>query len=188
MGRKLVIQIDKEKCIECGKCKKACSKVNHPRLCSGCGKCLKVCPVDAMTLVERTNNKTHKTMKARIFGHIALVLLAAAGFSFIMMLLWNALLPNIFGIVSINFWQALGLLALARILFGGVTGAMRHLYHEHSNHTHPHSLIREQWEKMTPEQRKMFINKRRHFGFGHHPFSKGGFDWNEYEEAEKGND
>ena len=190
MGKRFVIQIDKDKCTECGKCRKICSKVTRPKLCSGCGKCLKVCPVGAMTLVERTNNnnnKTHKTMKGRIFGHIVLVLLAAAGFSAILMLLWNALLPDIFGIVSINFWQALGLLALARILFGGVTGAMRHLYHEHSNHSHPHSLIREQWKKMTPEQRKMFIDKRKHFGFGH-PFGKDGFDWNEHEETEKGND
>ena len=189
MGRKkLVVQIDKNKCIECGKCKKACSKINHPKLCSGCGKCLKVCSVDAMTLVERTNNnKTHKTMKSRIFRHVVLVLLAAAGFSFIMMLLWNALLPDIFGIASINFWQACGLLALARILFGGVTGMMRHLYHEHSGHSHPHGLIREQWKNMTPEQRKKFIDRRKHFGF-QHPFYKDGFDRNEHEDAEKGND
>ena len=120
-------------------------------------------------------------MKMRIFRHIVLVLLTAAGFSAIMMFLWNALLPDIFGIVSINFWQACGLLALARILFGGVTGAMRHLYHEHGHHHHHHSLIREQWEKMTPEQRKKFIDRRKHFGF-RHPFDKDGFDWNEHEE------
>jgi len=191
--RKLVIQIDKDKCIECGKCKKVCSKVNHPKLCSGCGKCLNVCPVDAMTLIERTknksnnNNKTHKTMKRRIFGHIILVLLAVAGFSAIVMFLWNALLPDIFGIVSINFWQACGLLALSRILFGGVTGLMRHLHHEHNAFHHPHNLIREQWKNMTPEQRKIFIDKRKRFGF-RHPFDKDNLDWNKYEEAEKEND
>jgi hypothetical protein len=37
------------------------------------------------------------------------------------MLLWNALLPNIFGLPVISFWQALGLCLLARFLFG--TGA-----------------------------------------------------------------
>ena len=118
--QRLVIQIDKDLCVECGKCKTACSKVNHPKLCSGCGKCLKICPAGAMTLTERTNNNnnTYKTMKMRILGHIALVLLAAAGFSAIMMFLWNALLPDIFGMASINFWQACGLLVLARILFG----------------------------------------------------------------------
>jgi len=34
-------------------------------------------------------------------------------------LLWNWLMPAIFGLPPIRFWQALGLLALSRILFGG---------------------------------------------------------------------
>ena len=34
-------------------------------------------------------------------------------------LLWNWLLPPIFGWTQITFWQAFGLLALCRILFGG---------------------------------------------------------------------
>ena len=38
----------------------------------------------------------------------------------IVMLLWNALLPPLFGWPVVTFWQALGLLALCRILFGGL--------------------------------------------------------------------
>ena len=37
----------------------------------------------------------------------------------IVMQLWNWLLPPLFGWRQITFWQALGLLALCRILFGG---------------------------------------------------------------------
>ena len=37
----------------------------------------------------------------------------------IVRLLWNGLLPPLFGFSQITFWQALGLLALCRILFGG---------------------------------------------------------------------
>ena len=33
--------------------------------------------------------------------------------------LWNWLMPPIFGWEEISFWQALGLLVLCRILFGG---------------------------------------------------------------------
>ena len=40
----------------------------------------------------------------------------------IVMQLWNWLLPPIFGWPEIGFWQALGLLALCRILFGGLGG------------------------------------------------------------------
>jgi Predicted ATPase, RNase L inhibitor (RLI) homolog len=58
MGRiKRVIQIDKDKCVECGECKKTCSKINYPKLCSGCGKCVAACQFDAITLVEQTKNE-----------------------------------------------------------------------------------------------------------------------------------
>ena len=36
--------------------------------------------------------------------------------------LWNWLLPPLFGWREITFWQALGMLALCRILFGGFGG------------------------------------------------------------------
>ena len=36
--------------------------------------------------------------------------------------LWNLLLPSIFGLPAISFWQALGLLLLSRLLFGGLGG------------------------------------------------------------------
>lgn len=52
--------------------------------------------------------------KAIVFG-----IIAAAAFTLGLMLLWNWLMPLIFGLSIITFWQALGLLALAKILFGG---------------------------------------------------------------------
>ncbi|MDR2868479.1 MAG: hypothetical protein LBV46_02935, partial [Bacteroidales bacterium] len=64
-------------------------------------------------------------MKKTFLWHVWHVLLGAAivaGFSAVMMLLWNALIPAIFGLVCINFWQALGLLVLGRMLFGGFRG------------------------------------------------------------------
>jgi hypothetical protein len=45
----------------------------------------------------------------------------------VVMLLWNALLPPLFGWPQITLWQALGLLVLCRILFGGLgSGGGRH--------------------------------------------------------------
>jgi hypothetical protein len=52
------------------------------------------------------------------------------------MLLWNWLLPTLFGWRALTFWRALGLLALCRILFGGWGGSgsgkghMRHRMRE----------------------------------------------------------
>jgi hypothetical protein len=49
---------------------------------------------------------------------IAFVLFILIG-GVIVQWLWNWLLPDIFGLRSITWWEALGLLALSRILFGG---------------------------------------------------------------------
>lgn len=46
-------------------------------------------------------------------------LLAIAAFTLAVMLLWNWLMPLIFGLTTITFLQALGILALSKILFGG---------------------------------------------------------------------
>lgn len=62
-------------------------------------------------------------------------------------LLWNWLLPTLFGWRQITFWQALGLLALCRILFGG-TGVMR------GTSTRTRRRMAERWEQMTPEERE----------------------------------
>jgi hypothetical protein len=62
--------------------------------------------------------------------------------------LWNWLLPTLFGWRQITFWQALGLLALCRILFGGL-----------GHGPHGPSFRRrmaERCEKMTPEERENF--------------------------------
>ena len=59
--------------------------------------------------------------RALIFGPLALAGFALFLFlgSWVTMLLWNALMPAIFGLSVITWAQALGLLVLAKILFGG---------------------------------------------------------------------
>lgn len=113
---------------------------------------------------------------------IALMSIAAlAALSVVIMLLWNELIPGIFGLSSINFWQALGLFLLTRILFGHLGfGRGKMMMRERGNH------IREKWMKMTPEQRKEFINKRRKFGFGH-PMGTEHFDMDDQAQQDDGN-
>src|SRR5438128_10745394 len=56
-------------------------------------------------------------LKALIFGVVFLTAL-----SFLVMGLWNWLMPVIFGWRMVTFWQALGLLILSKILFAGFIG------------------------------------------------------------------
>jgi hypothetical protein len=74
--------------------------------------------------------------------------------------LWNWLLPSLFGWRQITFWEAVGLLTLCRILFGGVSGRGFH----RSNYRR---RMAERCEHMTPEERERFRQRmRERFGFG----------------------
>ena len=78
----------------------------------------------------------------------------------VVMQLWNWLLPTLFGWRQITFWQALGLLALCRILFGGLG---RHGY----GRSNFRRRMAERWEHMTPEERERFRHgMRERCGFG----------------------
>jgi len=61
--------------------------------------------------------------------------------------LWNWLLPPLFGWRQITFWQALGILVLCRILFGG------HGWHR-SGRSDYRRRMAERWQQMTPEERE----------------------------------
>lgn len=65
-------------------------------------------------------------MRKRWYWIAPLAIVGMAAFAFIggevVMRLWNWLLPPLFGWRPLGFWQALGLLALCRILFGGLGG------------------------------------------------------------------
>jgi hypothetical protein len=78
--------------------------------------------------------------------------------------LWNWLLPSLFGWRQITFWQALGLLILCRILFGGL--GMRG-----SGRSGWRRRMDERCQNMTPEEREQFRERfrqrmRERWGFG----------------------
>jgi hypothetical protein len=46
----------------------------------------------------------------------------AALFAGVVMYLWNWLMPDLFGLNMIGYWQAIGIIILSRILFGSWSG------------------------------------------------------------------
>jgi Ca2+/H+ antiporter, TMEM165/GDT1 family len=86
---------------------------------------------------------------ARILRIALMAIIFVAIFSFIVMELWNWLVPGVFGWHRISFWQALGLLVLSKILFGGFRGGWGHRGHWPRR-------MRARWEQMTPEEREKF--------------------------------
>ena len=99
-------------------------------------------------------NEKSKRLK-KLIWFIPAAILGMIIFSFIggqvVMFLWNQLAPALFGLPHVTFWQALGLLALCRILFGGfgMSGGGSHGYRSRRR-------MYERWEQMTPEERERF--------------------------------
>ncbi len=80
----------------------------------------------------------------------------------LVMRLWNGLLPGLFGWRQITFWQALGLLLLCRILFGGLGVRGSH----HSNmRSRMRRRMAERWEQMTPEEKEKVRERWGRCGF-----------------------
>lgn len=88
----------------------------------------------------------------RILTMVLLAVVAFAVFGLVVTQLWNWLMPAVFGLRTITFWQALGLLLLGKLLFGGFGGFHRH----RSDWRH---RMREKFEHMTPEEREAMRRK-----------------------------
>lgn len=61
-------------------------------------------------------------MKKRFIFLAPLFVAAFFAFVFVVMWLWNHLMPGIFGLREISYWEAFGLFLLSKLLFGGFHG------------------------------------------------------------------
>ena len=84
---------------------------------------------------------------------LAFFIVAVLVFAAIVMALWNAILPGVLGIKAITFPQALGILLLSKILFGGF--GRRSGWHGGRRNQWRHNM-KEKWANMTPEEREKF--------------------------------
>ncbi len=98
-----------------------------------------------------------KLMFLAVAAPLAILVVVGVGGGLVM-LLWNWLMPALFGLSPVTFWQAFGLLALCRILFGGL-----------GLHSSAGSRMRrrmgERWGGLPPEERER-IRKAMHDRWG----------------------
>ena len=123
------------------------------------------------------NTKTRHPHGLRIVFWVCVGILAALFFSALFAVavtfLWNWLMTDLFGLRSINYFQAFGLVLLARLLVGGW-----HRGHQNGEHSHFHGIFgkkdvprfhefqhhsdafNEFWDKEGREAFKSFQNNR----------------------------
>jgi hypothetical protein len=70
----------------------------------------------------RKQNESRGLFALKIAGVVLLGLIGAGALAilggYIVMWLWNWLMPGLFGITAITFWQGVGIVILAKIIFG----------------------------------------------------------------------
>ena len=86
----------------------------------------------------------------RIFFFILLAFTAILLLSFVVMSIWNGVLTAVLNVPVITFGQALGILVLSKILFGGFRGGWGR------GRSRWGREMKEKWQKMTPEEQQKF--------------------------------
>lgn len=82
---------------------------------------------------------------------IIMVLCAIAAiflFSGIVMLLWNAVLPDVLPVKPVSYWQAMGILVLSKILFSGFGGGGKKFKSR--------GELRDKYRRMSEDERQQF--------------------------------
>ena len=94
------------------------------------------------------NNQFKQKRKLLFFIPISILF----GLSAIVMWLWNAILPNVIHVNTLTYWQAMGILILSKILFGGFSGCGKGKYAMQKKH------FMNKMKNMTPEECESFKN------------------------------
>lgn len=87
-------------------------------------------------------------LRIPMFLAFAVVFAIVLGFG--VMWLWNWLMPALFGLKTIGYWEAVALVVLSKILFGGFRGG------HGGGPRYWRRRWMERWDQMTPEEREKF--------------------------------
>jgi hypothetical protein len=103
-------------------------------------------------------HRATKKIVAIVIAALIFVPLAIFVFTEIVLHLWNWLMPMLFHLPALtSFWQALGLMILSWILFGGLRGVRGAGARYHRGHWRGRvEGMQDRWEEMSPEERDKF--------------------------------
>lgn len=87
----------------------------------------------------------------KILFFVPVIIAAIFGITWLVMTLWNSILPGVIHVSPLTYWQAMGLLVLCKILFGGFRFGGRHRYGNYA--------WKEKYKNMTEEEREAFKTK-----------------------------
>lgn len=107
-------------------------------------------------------------MKSKYIWWPLFFIAMGAAMTVVVMLLWNWLMPLLFGLTMITFWEALGILILSKILFGGHWGKRGgHCCHGggHGHYGWKHKF-KNKWQDMSEEDKKTWESRWGNCGIG----------------------
>ena len=105
-----------------------------------------------MTEQQDPEGESERRSAKHVLWGISIVAAVLFVFGLFVQLLWNWLMPALFHLPTITFWQGLGLLVLSWLFFGGLRGSgPRSGYRRDWRHR-----MRERWDCMSPEEREKF--------------------------------
>ncbi|MBN2398732.1 MAG: hypothetical protein JXI33_00145 [Candidatus Aminicenantes bacterium] len=87
------------------------------------------------------------------FIGIVVAMFFALVFGLVVKALWNWIMPAIFGLAVITYWQAFGIIILSKILFSGI-----HPYHGHDPHRSPLIRHHRSYDRWWQEEGKTVFN------------------------------
>lgn len=97
-------------------------------------------------MTQARNTRTRRMVALAVLVLTTFVVFIAVG-GVAVLQLWNWLLPPLFGVPEVTFWQALGILALCRILFGGFGDLTR-------GRSGSRRRTAEPWQRLSPEEQE----------------------------------
>ena len=108
----------------------------------------------------RRNNFIERMGKGKYVFIPFMVVSMMALFTYVVMLLWNNILPDVIHVESITFWQSAGIIVLCKLLFGfgGMGGPRGGRFKRHQ--------LAEKMRNMSPEEREQFKQRMGEHKFG----------------------